>query len=273
MIINHNISSLNAWRNLENTNNAMQKSLEKLSSGYRINKAADDAAGLAISEKMRAQISGLDVAKRNAQDGISLIQTAEGAMNETSAILQRMRELAVQASNGTLTDGDRDQIQKEVDQLGSELDHIANSTTFNGVNLLNSSASTVTLAIGSSATSSDLLTVSLVDVTATSLVGGSTVAVDSATAAQTAVSTIDAAINVVSGNRADFGAIQNRLEHTIANLGTASENLSAAESRVRDVDMALEMANFTKNQILLQAGTAMLAQANQVPQTVLQLLR
>ncbi|HEY8353476.1 MAG TPA: flagellin [Methylophilaceae bacterium] len=424
MRINHNVAALNAWRNLSQTNSLLNKSLERLSSGLRINRAADDAAGLAISEKMRAQIRGLQTAQRNAQDAISLIQTAEGALNETHSILQRMRELAVQAASDTNTLADRLQIQKEIDQLAQEVGRIARTTEFNTQKLLDGSfeQNGITFQIGANANQnisvkigdmggfalgvvtdvfakaavSVSITVNgqqdiqagtyyvrsaggnnyeLVDsngnVVATSTDGGQTynagddtidfssaggvtagtVTVtgstakadaslanngleagtyiydatnkvlkdsngnvvakeDAATAglfvdlqgntvfdasalssisngqvfvvggldvtfqasANNAITALDQAIEKVSGQRADLGAVQNRLEHTIANLGVAIENLQAAESRIRDVDMALEMANFTRNQILLQSGTAMLAQANAMPQAVLQLL-
>lgn len=268
MIINHNISALNAWRNLNITDSSMDKSLEKLSSGLRINRAADDAAGLAISEKMRGQISGLNQAVRNAQDGISLIQTAEGALNETHAILQRMRELAVQAANDTNTDADRAQIQAEITQLISEINRIGNTTQFNTKSLLTGTLN-ATFQIG--ANEGQTLSLKISDMRASALqVNG--ISLSTRGGASTAITTIDKAISMVSTQRAKLGAVQNRLEHTIANLSVASENLTAAESRIRDVDMAQEMANFTKEQILQQAGTAMLAQANQKPQAVLKLL-
>jgi len=276
MIINHNLSALNAWRALSINNFNTQKALEKLSSGYRINRAGDDAAGLAISEKMRGQINGLNQAIRNAQDGISLIQTAEGALNETHAILQRMRELVVQAANDTNTDIDRQNIQKEIDQLKKEIDRIATTTQFNTRTLLDGSLSTtgVTFQIGANAAQNMTLTIGKMDTT-TLGVDGLDVSTSGLSSASIAawLTTIDTAINKVSQQRADLGAVQNRLEHTINNLGVAAENLTAAESRIRDVDMAKEMMEFTKNNILQQAATAMLAQANQQPQTVLQLLR
>ncbi|HEY8415265.1 MAG TPA: flagellin, partial [Thermaerobacter sp.] len=247
----------------------LNKSLERLSSGLRINRAADDAAGLAISEKMRAQIAGLQTAQRNAQDAISLIQTAEGALNETHSILQRMRELAVQAASDTNTDADRQQIQKEVSQLISEVTRIAQTTEFNTQKLLDGSFTAKVFQIG--ANNGQTITVSINDMSASGL-GIDTVDVSTQAGAAAAIATLDTAIDDVSAQRADLGALQNRLEHTIANLGVAVENLQAAESRIRDVDMALEMANFTRNQILLQSGTAMLAQANAMPQAVLQLL-
>lgn len=377
MIINHNIAALNTYRQLSNNNTVGAKSLEKLSSGLRINRAGDDAAGLAISEKMRGQIRGLDQASRNAQDGISLIQTAEGAMNEVHSILQRMRELAVQSANDTNTTTDRTALNTEVSQLKSEIDRIANQTQFNTMDLLkgdlsvqldrDTTSSTLladagfvsitfagleadTWTLTATATGYTLdnagLTISLIstpdaapaagsegvinfggpngqtvsitvndaytvgsfdtlDIVTTGTAGaklqiganasqsltitiddmrvtGGTTAEMTALAAATvdtqanadlAITTIDSAINKVSGSRAALGAYQNRLEHTINNLGTSSENLSAAESRIRDVDMAKEMMMFTKTSILSQAATAMLAQANQQPQQVLSLLK
>ncbi|TZE82172.1 flagellin Hag [Calorimonas adulescens] len=282
MIINHNISALNTYRQLSVNNTNAQKSLEKLSSGLRINRAGDDAAGLAISEKMRGQIRGLDQAQRNAQDGISLIQTAEGALNETHSILQRMRELVVQAANDTnTTTEDRANIQKEISQLQSEINRIASTTQFNTKNLLDGTASGLVFQIG--ANQDQTITLTIAKMTASALkdsaTGAMSIASISVTAAATAgsisayIDVIDKAINQVSGERAKLGAVQNRLEHTINNLSTASENLTAAESRIRDTDMAKEMMEFTKNNILQQAATAMLAQANAQPQTVLQLLK
>ena len=367
MRINHNLSALNAWKNMTVNDGGQTKSLEKLSSGLRIGRAADDAAGLSISEKMRGQISGLNQASRNAQDGISLLQTAEGALQETHTILQRMRELAVQGASDTVTDQDRVEIQKEVNALAVEIRRISTDTQFNTQELLNGTFTNKTIHIGANADQN--LKVSIGDMAATSLkVGGAitdqdlfdqkvvgsmtlsatgtytgtetlrikvTVAdsggartlakynastdswdviqanvaagtdftgltglsiatagdsggavtesyvmgtdggiyVGSQWSANTAITTINNAINAVSGERSKLGAIQNRLEHTIANLATSSENLTAAESRIRDVDIAVEMMNFTKYQILAQASTAMLAQANAKPQAVLQLLR
>ncbi|WP_026908869.1 flagellin [Paucisalibacillus globulus] len=274
MIINHNISALNAHRQLGANQGATQNSLEKLSSGLRINRAGDDAAGLAISEKMRGQIKGLEMASKNAQDGISLIQTAEGALNETHSILQRMRELAVQSSNDTNTTGDRKELQKEVDQLVSEIDRIANNTEFNTKKLLEGSlsgtANALTFHVG--ANSGQVVTLDINSMTASGL-GVSGINISGQTSADDAISTIQTAIDKVSSERSKLGAVQNRLEHTINNLGTSAENLTAAESRIRDVDMAKEMMEFTKNNILSQAAQAMLAQANQQPQGVLQLLR
>ncbi|MDR7414838.1 MAG: flagellin [Armatimonadota bacterium] len=386
--INQNIAALNAHRNLVATDNALSKSLERLSSGFRINRAADDAAGLAISEKLRAQVRGLAQAIRNAQDGISMIQTAEGALNEVHAMLQRMRELALQAANDTLSNEDRAAINQEIQQLRAEIDNVSSRTTFNGKKLLdgslvtslnasselrdnlaitggtesafvtkvdvsaarpgttytltgsgtsltltradgvaqtitvsgisaggsqvldfsqlgvkitvassggitganlvtaltNTANDTITTAAGSGSANfqvgpaaGDSISVSFAKVDVAAL--GLTTALDnfnttqSVANAQALVTALDAAVNTVSTQRGKYGAAQNRLEHTVASLGVAQENMSAAESRIRDVDMAQEMVQFTRNQILLQAGTAMLAQANAAPQVVLQLLR
>ena len=277
MRINHNIASLNTYRQLTINTTAGSKSLEKLSSGYRINRAGDDAAGLAISEKMRGQIRGLNQAERNAQDAISLIQTAEGALNETHSILQRMRELAVQAASDTNTKIDREELQKEIEQLLEEIDRISTDTEFNTMTLLNgdysSAVSALTFQVG--ANKDQVVSIQLNDMSATTGLGLSTMNVnlETRTGASTAIEEIDKAIISVSSERAKLGAMQNRLEHTINNLGTTSENLTASESRIRDVDMAKEMMEFTKNSILQQAATAMLAQANQQPQGVLQLLQ
>ncbi|MBS4219335.1 flagellin Hag [Bacillus sp. FJAT-49711] len=273
MIINHNIAALNTHRQLGSATNAQSKSMEKLASGLRINKAGDDAAGLAISEKMRGQIRGLDMGSKNAQDGISLIQTAEGALNETHSILQRMRELAVQASNDTnTTTEDRKALNDEFTELRNEIDRISEQTEFNTKKLLNGSVSSVTFQIG--ANSTQTLTVNLLKMDKVEL-GIDSIALNTGTAGDISahISTLDDAINEVSDFRSNLGANQNRLEHTINNLNTASENLTAAESRIRDVDMAKEMMEQTKNSILSQAAQAMLAQANQQPQGVLQLLR
>jgi len=269
MIINHNIGALNANRNINVNSANASKSMEKLSSGMRINRAGDDAAGLSISEKMRGQIRGLDQAASNAQDGISLIQTAEGALNETHSILQRMRELSVQAANGTLAAEDKAAIKAEGDQLVTEIDNIAANTKFNGVALISSAAADKDIQIGANA--GEKLTLALSSTKAdTTTLGVNALDVSAGTASTT---TIDTAIKTVSTARSYLGANQNRLEHTINNLGTTSENLTAAESRIRDVDMAKEMATFSKNNILSQAAQAMMAQANQQPQQVLQLLR
>ncbi|RDW20765.1 flagellin [Oceanobacillus chungangensis] len=271
MIINHNISALNAHRQLGANQNSVQGSLEKLSSGLRINKASDDAAGLAISEKMRGQIRGLEQASTNAQDGISLIQTAEGALNETHAILQRMGELFTQAANETLTTDDNDKIQAEITALTDQINSIADQTQFNTKKLLNGT-STITFQVG--ANSGETIALTLSDNTAGTLgVSGLTALNGTNATAATNLTAVQNAINTVSTNRSNLGAVQNRLEHTINNLGTSAENLTAAESRIRDVDMAKEMMEFTKNNILSQAAQSMLAQANQMPQGVLQLLQ
>ncbi|QAA31655.1 flagellin [Clostridium manihotivorum] len=271
MIINHNLNAMNAHRNMAINTGAAGKSMEKLSSGLRINRAGDDAAGLAISEKMRGQIRGLDQASRNAQDGISLIQTAEGALNETQSILQRMRELSVQASNDTNVSADRSQIQLEVSQLKNEINRIASQTEFNTKKLINGSANGVTFQVGANSGQTIKLTIKAMDASALNV--KSINVMKSAQSITGQIDTIQTAIDKVSSERAKLGSYQNRLEHTIANLDTSSENLQSAESRVRDVDMAKEMMNYSKNNILQQAAQAMLAQANQQPQGVLQLLR
>mgnify|MGYP006289493423 FL=1 len=369
MRINTNIMAINSYRQLSSNQVGLGKSLEKLSSGLRINRAGDDSAGLAISEKMRAQIRGLDQAQRNAQDGISLIQTAEGALNETHAILQRMRELAVQAANDTVTTSDRTALTAEITQLNAELDRIAENTTFNGQNLLDgtlgvtrvggtltntveglanlsdidvagavsgrtytisatgagvfsltdgttsykvtlsavgdgentldfaemgisiktdstldvsttafdgltiiTSGTSATFHIGPDNTTGQTLSVSIDSMTSSDLSVDS-ISVTSSDNARSAITSIDSAIDSVSAERGEIGSYQNRLEYSISNLGTASENVSASESRIRDVDMANEMMNFTRDNILIQAATAMLAQANMQPQAVLQLLQ
>lgn len=271
MRIQNNVASLNAWRNLNTTNGNQGKALERLSSGYRINRAADDAAGLAISEKMRAQVRGLNQSIRNANDGISLIQTAEGALTETHAILQRMRELAVQSSNGTLQSGDQDQIDAEFQALKTEVTRIATDTKFNGKTLLDTAAQKIEIVVSTDASST--ITVTLDKMDDTTLATPADVKFADVATAKTGIAALDAAIDTVATQRADLGAAQNRLEHTINNLSVTAENLTASESRIRDTDMAQEMANLTKQQILQQAGMAMLAQANQAPQGVLSLLR
>lgn len=297
MRINTNVAAMNTYNNLVSANTQKADSLAKLSSGQRINKAGDDAAGLAISEKMKGQIGGLTQAKRNAQDGISLIQTAEGALNESHSILGRMRDLAVQTNNDTLTDDDRSAIQKEYGQLTKELDRISSTTQFNGKNLLNGDGKTKnstasftfqigandnqTMSIDISAMDSDSLGVKDLDLSKSDLTttagtpaSGATAATDpTATANKSNISTIDKAIKQVSDQRAGLGAAQNRLSHTINNLGATTTNLSDANSRIRDVDMAQEMMSFTKTNILSQASTSMLAQANSMPNSVLSLLQ
>ena len=273
--INQNIAAFNAYRNLSVTQGDLGKSLEKLSSGYRINRAADDAAGLAISEGLRSQVNGLKQASRNAQDGISVVQTAEGALTEVHSILQRVRTLAVQGANDSNSTDARAAISKEVSELGKELTRIAASTNFNGTDLLTTAAAgtSLTFQVGAGATAAtNQITVSGVDVQAVGTAISGLAMTDAATFSA-AVTTVDAQIKTVSTARATLGAVQNRFEHTINNLNVAVENLSASESRIRDTDMAAEMTKFTRSQILSQAGTAMLAQANQIPQGVLQLLR
>ncbi|MGE5577907.1 MAG: flagellin [Syntrophothermus sp.] len=271
MRINNNIEAINSHRNLQNTSRGLAKAMERLSSGLRVNRAADDAAGLAISEKLRSQVRGLNTAIKNAESGISLIQTAEGALNETHSILQRMRDLAVQAANGIYSTTDRGNLDKEFQQLISEVTRIAGQTEFNGLKLLDGSlCAGFTLQIGANA--GQVITVGIVTADSNAL-AISALALTTIDAASAAISSIDAAINTVSGIRADLGAVQNRMEHTITNLSVASENLAASESRIRDADMAQEMVEFTKLQILQQSGTAMLAQANTAPQAVLSLLR
>ncbi|GEQ33625.1 flagellin [Marinilactibacillus psychrotolerans] len=275
MRINTNTAAMNTYSRLGQANTAKSNSLAKLSSGLRINKAGDDAAGLSISEKMKNQISGLSQATRNAQDGISLIQTAEGALNETHSILNRMRDLSVQAANGTNSDDDLTAIDSEMDELVKEIDRIANTTEFNGTKLLDGTAD-VTLQIGAKTSADDTLNITIADMKSTALTDGTTavsaIDVTADEGASDAVDSLDGAIKMVSSARSKLGANQNRLEHTINNLTTTKENLSEANSRIRDVDMAEEMMSFTKSNILSQASTAMLAQANQMPQGVLQLL-
>lgn len=254
--INTNIEALNAQRNLGLTATAYSKSVEKLSSGLRINRAADDAAGLGISETLRSQVNGLNQAIRNAQDGISLVQTGEGALNEVSSMLQRIRELAVQYNNGTNDAAAQASIQAEADALQTTISSIGSNTKFNGIALL--AAGSVVLQVGANAGETQTVT---------------TTDLDTSAADVTDLSSIDAVIADVSTQRAAFGAAQNALEHTVNSLGVASENFSASESRIRDLDVAAEMVNFTKSQILQQAGTAILAQANQAPNSILALLR
>jgi len=267
--INTNVAALNAGRTLNRSTQALNKSLEHLSSGLRINSAADDAAGLAIAEGFDSQVRGTSVAQRNAQDGVSLVQTAEGALSETTNILQRARELAVQASNGTQSTDNRTALNNEVGQLLNEIDDIALQTSFNGINVL-STAQTVTLQTG--AMMSQTLTVTVSGAKSSDL-GVSAVKVDSMSTAVTAISTIDTALKSVNTLRGNLGAYQNRLEFTINTLAIQQENSAASESAIRDANIADETVKFTRNQILVSAGTSVLAQANVVPQTALQLLR
>ena len=270
MVVQHNLSAMNANRQLGITTGAQAKSSEKLSSGYKINRAGDDAAGLTISEKMRSQIRGLNKASDNAQDGISAIQSAEGALNETHSILQRMNELATQAANDTNTTSDRTAIKKEIDALTSEIDRIATTTQFNTQNLLDGNFKGKNLQVG--ALSGQAIKISIASMKAGDI-GIKSVAVDSFGAAGATMTKVQGAISKVSAQRSALGALQNRLEHTIANLDNVSENTSSAESRIRDTDMAEEMVEYSKNNILAQAGQSMLAQANQSTQGVLSLLQ
>ena len=271
MVIQHNIAANNAYRNLSMNSTSSQKNLEKLSSGYRINRSADDAAGLAISEQMRSKINGLDQATQNAQDGIGLIQTAEGALTETHNMLQRLVTLSTQAANGTYNSTARTSIKSEVEELKTEITRIANTTDYNGIKPIASNATKpITLQVGP--TSGEILTVAVSGLTASKL-SISNISVTSVSKANAAITKLNTAIDKVSKHRANLGAAQNRLEHTINNLKVTSENMTAAESRIRDTDMAKEIAAFTKNNILNQAAQSMLAQANQQPQGVLSLLR
>lgn len=273
--INTNVAALNAHRLLTNNDDSLSKSLARLSSGLRINGAADDAAGLAISQKMTGQTRGLDQAARNAQDGISMIQTAEGALSTTQSILQRMRELAVQGANDTLTTADRSNISDELTQLSSELDRISTTTEFNTKKLLDGSLSSggLTFQIGANAGQVLNFTVDDASSTALSVTNGTSISVGDSAAASTAIDLIDSAINTVSNARSKLGALINRLQNTITNLNVASENINAANSRITDLDMAKEVVNMSKAQILSQSSTAMLSQANQSSQGVLSLLR
>ena len=289
MRIQHNIAALSSHRNLTNNNSSVTKNLEKLSSGYKINRAGDDAAGLAISEKMRAQITGLETATKNAQDGVSLVQTAEGALTEVHSMLNRMVELATQSANGTYSSTNRQEMQKEINALRAEIDRIGKSSNFNGTSLFTGSSS-ITLHVGETSKAHNQLKVTLNQMSCSQIgthttddttfkktvTSGETIndiSVTSASKAKEAIDIVNNAIDQISSMRSDFGALQNRLEHTINNLSVQTENITAAESRIRDVDMAKEMMAYTKNNILVQASQAMLAQANQVPQGVLQLLQ
>jgi flagellin len=271
MIINHNLNAMNAHRNLLTNNIAQGKSSEKLSSGYAVNRASDDAAGLSISEKMRAQIRSLNQAQSNTQDGISLVQTAEGAMSEVSDMLGRMKELAVKAMNGTYNTSDLVAIDLEFKALSTAIDNIAKGTTFNGITVLNGSAN-ISIQIGDTTAAQHTVKISLQDIqlSALAITGMS---LGSAVAASNTLAKIDTDIGTINKLRSSFGATQNQLEHTFNNLGTTNENLQAAESRIRDTDMAKEMMTYSKLSILQSAATSMLAQANQAPQSVLQLLR
>ncbi|MCI9357643.1 MAG: flagellin [Lachnospiraceae bacterium] len=285
MRIQHNITALNSYNKLNTNNNAVGKNLEKLSSGYKINRAGDDAAGLAISEKMRAQITGLETASKNAEDAVSLVQTAEGALTEVHSMLNRMVALATQSANATYNSTNRNSMNEEVEQLQSEIDRILSTTKFNGKDLFSSAVANTKLTFQVSETgitdaqigiSMQVMCTGTLGVDkATLCIGGTSATTDAAdqTRARNNIDKINCAIDIVSKVRGAFGAVQNRLEHTINNLAVSTENISAAESRIRDVDMAKEMMAYTKNNILVQSAQAMLAQANQVPQSVLQLLQ
>jgi flagellin len=272
--IYNNVEAQNAHRQLQATNDKLSGTMERLSSGLRINRAADDAAGLAVSEEMRTQIRGMKVASRNALDGVSLVQVADGALSGVNDMLQRVRDLAVQAANGTLTDQQRGNLDQEVQSVVAEMARVASDTEFNGVKILSgsvaSAASAITLQVG--ANGSQVIAFTVATMTASDL-GISGIAVSTAASATAAIASIDAAIRTVNSQRASMGAIQNRLQQTISRLDLTSENLQAAESRIRDADMASEMIDYTRNQILQQSGTAMLAQANQAPQSILSLLK
>ncbi len=282
MRIQHNITALNSYNKLNTNNSAVSKNLEKLSSGYKINRAGDDAAGLAISEKMRAQITGLETASKNAEDAVSLVQTAEGALTEVHSMLNRMVALATQSANGTYNSTNRNSMNEEVDQLKSEIDRILSTTNFNGKELFTKAAASnpITFQVSESGVGSAQIGINLKVMDTSTLkintlsIGG-TAGSDSTdqVAARQTISVINAAIDKVSKLRGTFGAVQNRLEHTLNNLAVSTENITASESRIRDVDMAKEMMSYTKNNILVQSAQAMLAQANQVPQSVLQLLQ
>ncbi|MCX5985482.1 MAG: flagellin [Chloroflexi bacterium] len=279
MRINYNYESVASQRNLSASQSSYGRAIEQLSSGLRINKAADDAAGLAVSEKLKNQVRGLNQAQRNAQDGISLLQTAEGALNETHSLLARMRELAVQSANDTLSNSDRVHIQDEVNQLLSEVDRIANSTQFNKINLLDGSASAVKLHVGANKETGvfdNEVSVSLSATNTTTLAIstlGSTASMTTQSGANNAISTLDTAIETISTARGKLGANQNRLDHMIESLGVATENAGAANSRIRDADVAQSVSEMVRSQILQQSTMAVLAQANQAPQMALQLLK
>lgn len=274
MVIQHNIAAINSYRNLSTNQNALSKNLEKLSSGYRINRAGDDAAGLAISETMRSQINGLNQAVNNANDAVGLIQTAEGALTETHSMLQRMKTLTTQASNSTYTSTARGNIKSEIDALKKEIDRIASTTEFNGKSPLKPDAkdANLTFFIGASALTLNAMTVGQEDMSSTAL-GLDKLAVSDTTTAFQSMKSVDLAISKVSTYRANLGAAQNRLEHTVNNLKVTSENITSAESRIRDTDMADEITAYTKNNILLQAAQSMLSQSNAMPQGVLNMLQ
>ena len=278
MTINTNIISLNAQRNLNGSQSSLATSMQRLSSGLRVNSAKDDAAGLAIAERMNAQVRGMNVAIRNANDGISLGQTADGALSSIGDSLQRMRELAVQAANATNSGSDKDSLNQEFQQLGSEITRVLGGTTFNGATILGASAGALTFQVGANTTTNDSITVTTTNMTTDASITAVTSAVIDSTVTTTAaintvIDNIDAAINDVNSQRAIFGASQNRFNAVVSNLQSSVENQSAARSRITDADFAAETANMSRSQILQQAGTAMVAQANQLPQSVLKLLQ
>ncbi len=266
-----NVGSLNAQRNLNRTQDGLSRNLSRLSSGLRINQASDDAAGLAISEKLKGQIRSLAQAQRNANDAVSLLQTAEGAMNETSGLVIRMRELAVQSANDTVGATERAFLNNELGELRKEVDRIAEVTEFNGTKLINGAATSLTFQVGINNSTNDRISVGINDMHATAL-GFGAVDISTITGAQTALGTLDGSITSISAGRAEIGAVQNRMSASIQSLATAQENLAAANSRIRDADIAQESANLTKNSILMQAGVSVLAQANQQPALALSLL-
>jgi flagellin len=277
--INTNIASLNAQRNLNASQSSLATSMQRLSSGLRVNSAKDDAAGLAIAERMNTQVRGMNVAVRNANDGISLAQTAEGALSKVGDALQRMRELAVQARNSTNSDSDKDSLNKEFVQLQAEISRVLGGTTFNGKHILGNEATALNFQIGANTSADDMITVTTTDMTADSVITaitGTAAVIDASTTAgslKTVIDNIDSALDTVNNTRATFGATQSRFDAVIANLQQAVENQAAARSRIMDADFAAETANLSRAQILQQAGTAMVAQANQLPQQVLQLLQ
>lgn len=281
MRVNTNVNAMNTHKNMSRVDGALGKALEKLSSGLRVNRASDDPGGLAISEALRTQVRGLAQAEKNSQDGIGLLNVAEGSLNELSAMLQRMRELAVQSANGTLTPEDRTAINIEFNQLGLEMDRIPNAVTFNTLPLFTNVAPGLTFTLQVGANNGEILEVLTPSVDSTTMLGALATAppgaptayVDTQATAQTMLDTLDLAIDTISQARATLGAQSNRLEYTIQNLQTTRENLAAAESRIRDTDMASEMSNLTKQQILMQSSTAMLAQANAQPQSILSLFQ
>ena len=276
MVIQHNIAAINSYRNLSINQSALSKNLEKLSSGYKINRAGDDAAGLAISETMRSQINGLNQAVNNANDAVGLIQTAEGALTETHSMLQRMKTLTTQAANGTYTQTARNNIQAEIDALNKEIGRIATTTEFNGEKPLSpavgNKTTNLTFFIGASPATANAMTVAQQAMTQTAL-KINTISVKTTTLAFAAMKSVEAAIETVSSYRATLGAAQNRLEHTVNNLKVTAENITSAESRIRDTDMADEITAYTKNNILLQAAQSMLSQSNAMPQGVLSMLQ